>query len=158
MSSPFTVRVATVDDLESLLQVAEACEGAPHWSVSAWRSLLEVKTDSQWHSVLIANQGGIVSGFVASTGVDDVAELESVAVLQTFRSQGLGRALCVAAMEDAARRGAVAMELEVRAASLAPRKLYASLGFAEEGVRKGYYRDPADDAVLMSVALARPKN
>jgi ribosomal-protein-alanine N-acetyltransferase len=60
-------------------------------------------------------------------------------------------------MEQAAQKEARTMELEVRATRDVPRRLYASLGFLEQGIRRGYYRDPEDDAVLMSVALPAPE-
>jgi ribosomal-protein-alanine N-acetyltransferase len=158
MSVTHTIRTATADDLVALLKVEQACEQAPHWSEDSWRSMLMNMDGPRWHSVVVGTHEGVVSGFAGSAGVGDIAELESVAVLPAFRKQGLGRALCDAAMKDAAKRGAVSMELEVRAASLAPRKLYASLGFTEQGSRSGYYRDPTDDAVLMVVALVRPED
>ncbi len=148
-----------MDELEGLLEVERACKEAPHWSEDAWRSMLQGTTGGlRWHNVLIAEQDGVVNGFVVSSGVGEVAELESVAVLPAFRSQGLGRALCVAAMAQETERGAAIMELEVRAASYLPRRLYASLGFAAQGVRKAYYRDPVDDAVLMSMTLRTQEN
>lgn len=82
-----------------------------------------------------------------------VAELESVAVAERVRRKGVGRALCRAAMEWAQGRAAEVIELEVRASSMGALALYRSLGFRETGVRRGYYRDPMEDAVLMSASL-----
>jgi ribosomal-protein-alanine N-acetyltransferase len=61
--------------------------------------------------------------------------------------------LCLAGMEWARGVGAWAMELEVRASSEAARGLYRALGFVEQGRRRGYYREPVEDAVLMGVGL-----
>jgi ribosomal-protein-alanine N-acetyltransferase len=50
--------------------------------------------------------------------------------------------------------GARGMELEVRAASVGALELYRSLGFAERGRRRRYYREPIEDAVLMTAELS----
>jgi ribosomal-protein-alanine N-acetyltransferase len=51
------------------------------------------------------------------------------------------------------REAAQVIELEVRASSMSALALYSSLGFTEQGRRRGYYRDPIEDAVLMSAPL-----
>jgi ribosomal protein S18 acetylase RimI-like enzyme len=157
MSPSVTIRTATVDDLDALLQVEHACEEAPHWREDAWLSMLGGAVEPRWQRVVIAEVDEVIAGFIVFAGLGEIAELESVAVLRAFRSRGLGRALCLAAMEQAAQKEARTMELEVRATSDVPRRLYASLGFLEQGIRRGYYRDPEDDAVLMSVALPAPE-
>jgi ribosomal-protein-alanine N-acetyltransferase len=79
--------------------------------------------------------------------------LESVAVEDAARRQGVGRMLCERVMEWAHEQCAATMELEVRAAREGALRMYRALGFVEQGRRAKYYRHPEDDAVLMSVAL-----
>jgi ribosomal-protein-alanine N-acetyltransferase len=74
-------------------------------------------------------------------------------VVVESRGMGVGKALCGAAMKWAAEQGAEMMELEVRASNVVARRMYAGLGFVEQGLRRGYYRDPVEDAVLMSARL-----
>ena len=107
----------------------------------------------------VAEQDKEVVGFVVISIVgvagpgDGVAEMESVAVREAGRTQGVGRSLCVQAILWAQTIGAASMQLEVRSASVAAMALYRSLGFVEQGRRSGYYTSPKDDAVLMALAL-----
>ena len=97
---------------------------------------------------------GFAVGKVVGAGADAVGELESVAVMGSARRMGAGRALCGAVVEWCREQGAVAVELEVRVGSGGAIALYKGLGFAAVGVRRAYYRDPADDALLMRLELA----
>jgi [ribosomal protein S18]-alanine N-acetyltransferase len=81
--------------------------------------------------------------------------LESVVVLPSARRMGVGMRLCREVSEWCRRRGASSMELEVRVRSVGARRLYERLGFVEEGVRRGYYKEPVDDAVLMRLDLKK---
>jgi ribosomal protein S18 acetylase RimI-like enzyme len=145
------VRGAGAADVEALLRVQGECVGAPVWSEGVWRRLLAGK--GVVRVVLVAEREAGVVGFVVVSCAVGVAEVESVAVLPAVRRQGVGRELCVAAMEWARVQGAQRMELEVRDSSAAPLGLYRALGFVEQGRRAGYYRDPVEDALLLTAAL-----
>jgi ribosomal-protein-alanine N-acetyltransferase len=92
-------------------------------------------------------------GKVARLGGEVAGELESVAVAQEERRRGVGRALCVAVIEWCQRQGAKEMELEVRVGSGGAIALYEGLGFVATGRRRGYYREPGEDALLMGMEL-----
>jgi ribosomal-protein-alanine N-acetyltransferase len=130
--------------------VAAACAGAPQWSAAVWRGVL---AGNGLRVGWVAEVEGAVVGFVVVNCVGSVAEMESLAVLWAARRRGVGRGLCMEGMEWARGVGATSMELEVRASSKAALGLYQSLGFVEHGRRRGYYREPAEDAVLMGVQL-----
>ena len=98
---------------------------------------------------------GFAVGKVAGSGSNGVAELESVAVSLAARRGGVGRALCEAVVDWCRWQGAMRMELEVRAGSEEAIALYGGLGFVVVGRRRGYYREPAEDALLMKLELAR---
>ena len=164
-----TVRRATEQDLDAILRIERATPTAPHWSPAIYREMLAPNPASgRIRCVLVALApvgAGItadqtVSGFVvaaafigAREGSAPPAELESVAVLDQVRRRGIGRALCVAAMDWANQMGAPAMELEVRAGNTAAVELYRSLGFRETARRPRYYQDPDEDAQLMTANL-----
>ncbi len=88
--------------------------------------------------------GGMVLARVAA----DEADILTIAVAPGARRQGLGRALLLAAMVEAARRGATTMFLEVGVANHAAHALYVSAGFTEVGRRRGYYADGGDALIL----------
>ena len=76
-------------------------------------------------------------------------EVQRIAVHPESRRLGLGRKMMDAMVEYAIREGAYAISLEVREGNLAARNLYESYGFAAEAVRKAYYHNPTEDALIM---------
>ena len=81
------------------------------------------------------------------------AEIHGLAVRVEDQGHGWGRRLLSLVIERARRRGAAQAWLEVRAGNTRARKLYASAGFVEAGRRADYYRDPAEDALILRCAL-----
>jgi ribosomal-protein-alanine N-acetyltransferase len=154
MGGEIVVREAQAEDFEAIFALEHACVGAPHWSAAIWRGLLAGHGSLPIRSVMVAEAGKEIAGFLVVSGTMEAVELESVAVAEAQRGQGIGGELCRAAMRWAAERGAVKMELEVRASNAAARAMYGSLGFVEQGVRARYYRAPEEDAVLMMAPLA----
>ena len=153
-AADWIVRRALPTDLASIVAIERECAEAPHWSEAVWLAVLAEEEGSEPARESFVSEGsdGVV-GFAVVSCSCGVAELESVAVAERVRREGVGRALCGAAMEWAQRRAAEMIELEVRASSMGALALYCSLGFRETGVRRGYYRDPVEDAVLMSASL-----
>jgi [ribosomal protein S18]-alanine N-acetyltransferase len=98
--------------------------------------------------------GGMVLARVAA----DEADILTIAVLPDARRRGLGRALLLAAMEEAARRGAKLMFLEVGVANDAAGALYAACGFVQVGRRRGYYANGADALVMRARLTASPRD
>ena len=92
----------------------------------------------------IEAQGGMLVARVAA----DESEILTLAVLAGLRRLGLGRALLLAAMAEARRRGAAGMALEVAVDNTAAQGLYAGAGFAPVGRRRRYYADGSDALVL----------
>jgi ribosomal-protein-alanine acetyltransferase len=81
------------------------------------------------------------------------ADIQTIAVAPAARRRGLGRALMVALLGQASRRGAHEVFLEVRADNPHAQRLYLSLGFERLGVRPHYYQPDDVDAVVMRLAL-----
>ena len=91
-------------------------------------------------------------GFVLGRTTVDEAEILTLAVAPRARGKGLGRALLQAAINRAKTMGAVTMFLEVGADNPHALALYAGLGFAKVGARKGYYE--GRDALVLRLPLA----
>ena len=83
----------------------------------------------------------------------DSGELESVAVEPAWQRCGVGERLCREVLHWCRGEGAKEVELEVRDGSLLAQRMYARLGFTVVGRRRGYYAEPAEDAVLMRVEV-----
>ena len=155
-SKTFEVRRAQVEDLAEVLRIERAVPEAPHWGESIYREILlqepgEIKLN---RALFVAADNGRIVGFAVVAVVADQAELESIAVDPERRRLGVGRALSGAVILWGHGAGAQEMLLEVRSASAEARALYDRLGFRETGLRRGYYSDPPDDAVLMSISLS----
>lgn len=146
-------REASSTDIDALMQLASASKQAPHWSRAIWESMLTPRDDAAARAVFLAESARDLRGFVVVSAAGDAAELESIAVAQTARRQGIGRTLLAHATRWAASHGALRIELEVRASNQAARALYQEAGFTEQGLRRRYYRDPVEDAVLLAKAL-----
>ncbi|MFF2494430.1 GNAT family N-acetyltransferase [Agromyces sp. NPDC058064] len=91
------------------------------------------------------------AGLLAPSGGDQ-GDIQTIAVDPAARGIGLGRGLMHALITESRRRGIAQLFLEVRADNPIARSLYESLGFAEIGVRRGYYRNGVD-AVMMQLAV-----
>lgn len=95
-------------------------------------------------------------GMVLARVAADEADILTLAVVPGARRQGLGGHLLRAAMDEAARRGATTMFLEVGVDNDAAQALYAACGFAQVGRRRGYYPDGGDALVLRAALTPRP--
>lgn len=95
------------------------------------------------------NEGEVV-GYAGLDIVLDEGYVTNIAVCKKARRQGFGRALTQALVAEAKNRGLCFISLEVRSQNLAAIALYEGEGFVAEGRRKNFYRDPTDDAIIMT--------
>ncbi len=91
-----------------------------------------------------------LTGFSGIWVMAGEAHLTTIAVRQADRGQGLGELLLIGAVQMAYRQGASFVTLETRASNVIAQNLYRRYGFDEVGVRRGYYTDNREDAVLMT--------
>jgi ribosomal-protein-alanine N-acetyltransferase len=96
------------------------------------------------------------AGLALAQGLAEECEVLSIGVLPEHRRAGLGSALLAALVEEARRRGARTMFLEVAEDNPAARALYAVNGFVQIGRRANYYRRPSGliDALILSLLLS----
>ena len=90
-----------------------------------------------------------VAGFCAFWRVADQVHVNNLAILPELRGRGLGLRLLMATMEATSRTGATSATLEVRRSNTAARRLYSRAGFHEAGVRRQYYTNPVEDALVL---------
>lgn len=89
---------------------------------------------------------------VASCGLRHIVgegEITNVVTKNTMRGKGIGRQILLRLLEEGAKLGAEAFTLEVRVSNAPAIHLYESLGFVSEGVRKNFYEEPTEDALIM---------
>ena len=139
------VRRAGLSDVSAVaaLEHAEFPDGADE-------AMLARLWETDGGVILIAEEGGDLLGYVWARFVLDEGDIGNIAVAPGFRRRGAGAALLKALLEEAERRQAAVVQLEVRESNLAARRLYEKNGFETVGKRKNYYEKPAEDAILMS--------
>lgn len=139
------VRRAELSDIPAVaaLERSEFPDGADE-------GMLARLLDAEGGVILAAEEGGGLLGYVWARFVLDEGDIGNIAVAPGFRRRGAGAALLKALLEEAERRQAAVVQLEVRESNLAARRLYEKNGFEIVGKRKNYYEKPAEDAILMS--------
>lgn len=98
---------------------------------------------------LVARREGIVVGYAGMWVVLDEAHITTIAVDPPQRGQGIGEALLIAMIDRASERGSRWIQLEVRRSNTVAQALYRKYGFRDVGVRRNYYSDNSEDAIVM---------
>lgn len=93
-----------------------------------------------------------IAGFLGAWHMHDEAHIVAVGVRSPHRSQGIGELLLIGAIEQAIARGMQSVTLEVRVSNYIAQNLYKKYGFKKLGVRKAYYVDNREDALIMTAA------
>lgn len=133
------------EHIPQVAQLEKTCFGAAAWSEKSVASELENPL-SLW---IVAEEDGRVLGYVGSQTVLDETDMMNVAVDPDFRGQGIATGLIADLIGALKERGSRCLTLEVRASNEAAIALYRSLSFEQIGLRKSYYRNPREDALLM---------
>jgi ribosomal-protein-alanine N-acetyltransferase len=142
-------------DIESIVQLAELCQLA-HWPPEDYVAELERKD-----SIFLAARSdspkidGFILGRVITGGSEASAnaEIYNLGVSPRLRSRGIGRSLIHEFIAKAVRRGASRVFLEVRNSNTGAIAFYEKTGLEKLSVRPSFYRDPVEDAVLMSAEI-----
>jgi [ribosomal protein S18]-alanine N-acetyltransferase len=122
-------------------------EGTPEDFGTLQSILVQSPEAAQWmpadQAILVAEEGGSIAGFLVwrYTTPDEI-EILNLAVVPAFRRRGIAKALL-----DGLPKAEVF--LEVREGNAAARGLYQAAGFHEVGLRRGYYQNPPEGAVVM---------
>lgn len=116
------------------------------WSKGAFEK--EITTNEFAH-YLVAIEDDQVVGYAGVWKIHDEGHITNVAVHPEYRRKHIGSSLMRALIGRAKELDILAMTLEVRRSNLGAIKLYKSFGFEEAGVRKGYYADNKEDALVM---------
>lgn len=98
---------------------------------------------------LTALVDGTVSGYCGFIQVLDEAEITNVAVAENVRKRGIGFRMMSELLKRAEEKGVAQILLEVRTSNQAAIRLYKRLGFQAESIRKNFYENPREDAVIM---------
>lgn len=142
--SDVRIRRMTIADVDGVYAI-EASTFAKPWKREDFVKEMTQNTCARY---LVAEEETGIVGFAGAWIVLDEAHVTNIAVTENCRGRGIGKALTKALLQYAANLGVVYATLEVRRSNDRARHLYESLGFEYVGVRKRYYEDNGEDALL----------
>ena len=143
-----TIQRMTRDDIEEIARLERLCFSDP-WAEENFRDELR----HRFSVPLVVKSGPTIVGYMCLWLVEDKMEIANFAVSPEFRRRGIGGKMMEKVLREAKERGCTNLILSVRESNLPAIGLYASQGFVEIHRREGYYRDPAEDAIVMAKKL-----
>lgn len=144
MENNIIIRPMTIDDVDEVYKVEEDCFVDP-WSKDSIRK--ELKNDLARY--LVAEIDDKIVGYVGVWFVVDEGHITNVAVHSDYRGKKIGDRLVKEMVELCKENNLVAMTLEVRTSNTVAQNLYRKYGFKMGGIRKEYYSDNKEDAIIM---------
>lgn len=144
MENNIIIRHMTKDDVDAVYNVEEDCFVDP-WSKDSIRK--ELKNDLARY--LVAEVDNKVVGYIGIWFVVDEGHITNVAVHSNYRGKKIGDKLVSEMVELCKENDLVAMTLEVRTSNTVAQNLYRKYGFKMAGIRKEYYSDNKEDAIIM---------
>ena len=139
-----SVREADTFDIPKIAKLEKENFSLP-WSENAILESMEQKT-----LFLVAEKDGNIIGYMGLTMILDEGYVTNVAVSKDFRKMGVGTLLMNKAIDSAFLKGLSFISLEVRASNQSAISLYERLAFKKEGLRKNFYDNPKEDAIIMT--------
>ena len=132
-------------DVKGVTNLEQECF-SDAWSENLVRDLLTGSFDEVW--VLVC-PSGMIAGYINIRFLAGEGELMRIAVKPEYRGNGYSKILMDRMMQSSGEQEAPDLTLEVRAGNTPAIRLYESYGFVAEAVRKGYYHNPTEDALIM---------
>lgn len=138
------VREMRPEDVLKVSDTEQACFSDP-WSLETIKEGIESPFDT-W---LVLEEEGAVKGYCVFRIIAGEGELFRIAILPEYRGGGLAKKLMERLAEYSKEKAVTSIFLEVRESNKIAINLYKSYGFQEEGIRKNYYQNPSENAVIM---------
>ena len=138
------IRKALPEDAAAIYEIENEISRHP-WTEDQIREEIEF---SQAYTC-VAETGGRIAGFATMQNAAEFAHINELGVLSSQRRRGLGRRIMEDLIREAEERGCDTVSLEVRRSNDPALSLYRSFGFRQEGVRRDFYRDPQEDALVL---------
>lgn len=135
----------SIEHIDEIMVVENLSFSIP-WSRNAF---IEEVTNNKFAIYLTAKADGKIAGYTGMWQVFDEGHITNIAVHPEFRGIGVGSALLERLIKVAISKGITKMTLEVRKSNIGAQKLYSKYGFISGGLRKAYYADNNEDALIM---------
>jgi ribosomal-protein-alanine N-acetyltransferase len=141
---PVSVELMRRADVPVVSEIERRCYPTP-WHENAYYTELANRSACY----LVARLDGQVVGYTGMWVIMDEAHITTLAVAPEHRGRKIGERLLIALLEEAILAGAARATLEVRESNVIAQKLYRKYGFREAAIRKNYYSDNQENAVIM---------
>ena len=139
-----TIRRANVNDIEAIAELETACFSAP-WPLEVIYEDLAIHKNLYY----LVIKDDMAVGYAGMWMILDEAHINNVCIHPDYQGKGYGNRLVDFVIHEAYSQGADSLTLEVRAGNIRAQKLYARFGFIVEGIRKKYYEDNGEDALII---------
>ena len=144
-AAEITIRPMRIDDIEYVSRLERRCYTLP-WSSSAY--VTEVGNSNAYYTVA-ALPDGTIAGYAGMWVIMDELHMTTIAVDPSVRGLKIGERLLLDTIREGIRRGAERATLEVRERNTVAHNLYVKYGFEDVAVRKNYYSDNGENAIIM---------
>ena len=141
-----TIKRMSKDDIDGVIAIEEKAYGAHHWSKDSF--MQELSNDLAWYYSLFDSKGKLVA-YAGTWHILEEAHITNIAVDADERRKGYGEALLKHILDDCYKEKIKYLTLEVRKSNKPAINLYEKYGFTSFGLRKKYYQDNNEDALIM---------
>lgn len=149
MANEIRYRLMTVKDIPAVVAIEKEAFATP-WTEEIFEHEM---TGNQYAHYIVATDHEEVIGHSGMWVVLDECHITNIAVLKAYRGQGIGEQLLRESQQLCRELKVEHMTLEVRVSNEVAQNMYRKLGFQDGGIRKNYYSDNREDALVMWVAL-----
>ncbi len=143
------IEIANFNQIDAIVQIENRSFTDP-WSKASFEEAINSKNTTVFY---VSDDSGNIVGFSCLLMIDLEAEILNIAVDKNSRNQGIGSLLATHIINICRSNGVEDIFLEVRNSNVSARALYNKMGFTEIGIRKKYYSNPTEDAILMKLSL-----
>lgn len=147
-----TVRDMTLDDVPAVGALEHQLFPIDAWPVQMF---LDELSQPETRRYLVAETSDGIVGYAGLMCIEPIADVQTIAVVPHYEGRGIGSTLLTQLIDEARRRGAADVLLEVRADNPRAQQLYVRFGFEQIHIRPRYYRDGVD-ALIMRLQLPAP--
>ena len=151
LATQYNILELAEEDLNEIIEIENISFKSP-WP----REVFEMEfKNKRAYNIVCKNERGDLIGYCLSWLIYDEVHILKVAVNEDYRNLGIGRKLIVNTLEYFITKGANHAILEVRLDNYSAISLYEKLGFENLRIRKNYYRETGDDALVMLLDLEK---
>ncbi|HEY7534669.1 MAG TPA: ribosomal protein S18-alanine N-acetyltransferase, partial [Thermodesulfobacteriota bacterium] len=137
-----------IEDLDEIIQIEEVSFPTP-WP----KKMFDLELQSTRSCCRVARVSGVIVGYIVAWMIYDEVHILNIAVHPSFRRMGIGESILRYCLDYFFLNGGRNAILEVRRGNHEAKRLYEKLGFKSIGIRRGYYADTGEDAIVMKLNL-----